>query len=80
MNAGDELGSAAVTFVVFQQKLAGFFVQSRFGIGIDEKAFDGNENVPDAICRLPVFLQSVHANFASWPNIGVKDLCGEPTW
>ena len=49
MNAGDELCSIAVGRVVFQQQFAGFLVQGRLWIRVNEEALDGNQNMTDAV-------------------------------
>lgn len=78
MHARDELRSRAVVFVIFQQKLASLFVQSRLRIGIYEEALDRDKDVAYAVLRLPVLLQSVHTYFACWADVGVENLRGKP--
>lgn len=45
---------ACVVIVRFEKQLARFFVQCRFGIRVDEEAFDRDEDMSDAILLLPI--------------------------
>lgn len=45
MNLGEDLGSGAVVVVALKQKLSGFLVEGRFGVGIDQQTLDGEKDV-----------------------------------
>lgn len=80
MDTGDELRTRAVALVVLHEHLSCLLVQCRFRIGINEEAFDGNKNVLDAVCRLPVLLQGIHANLPCRANVGMEEFGRKPTW
>ena len=50
-----------------EEEPPGLLVQSRFRIGHDEEAFDGEENSQQPCVGRPVFLERVHADL---PRIG----------
>lgn len=63
MYARNQFGTTAIALVVLEEELPRLFVQRRFGVWVDEKAFDGHEDVAYAICGFPVFLKSVNTYF-----------------
>jgi len=79
VHAGDEFRARAVTLVIFKEQLSGLFVQSRFGVGVDEQALDRHKDVGYAILGFPVLFERVDTDFTRGPNIRVKDLGGKPT-
>ena len=66
--------------VVLQEELARFFVERGLGVRVDEQALDGDEDVRDAVGRLPVLLERVHADVARGGHVRVEDLRREPAW
>lgn len=68
-----------ITIVVLQQQLPRFFIQGRLRIWVDEETFDGDENVPDAVRRIPIFLKCVDTDFAAGRHVWVEYLCCKPT-
>lgn len=80
MNTCDELRAIAVALVVLQEQFACLLVQSRLRVRINKEALDGDKNVTNPVGGFPVFLQSVDANLSITSNIGMEDLCCEPTW
>lgn len=64
MYARYQLGATAVAAVVLEQQLARLLVQCRLGVGVDEQTFDGDQDVLDAVGRLPVLLERVHTDLA----------------
>ena len=79
VNASHESSMLAVVFVLLKQQLAGFFVKSRFRVGMDQQALDSKQNVANSQFGLPVLLQGVDANLALQRDVGVEDLCNEET-
>ena len=75
MNFGVEFGSGVILFVALEQQLSGLLIKGAFGVRRDEETSDREKDVLDPKIRLPVFLQSVDANFAG-PNghVRVEDL------
>lgn len=49
MHVGDKFGTTAIALVVFQEEFTCFLVQSRFRVGINQKAFDGNQYMANAV-------------------------------
>ena len=75
-----ELCPRAITLIVLLEKLARFFIQSGVRVRVDEQALDGNEDVRDAVRRLPVLLERVHADVTRGGHVRVEDLRGEPAY
>jgi hypothetical protein len=80
MYSRDELCPRSVTFVVLQQFPARFLVQRALGIRIDQEALDGDEDMLDPICRLPVLLERVHTDLTGGRDVRVEDLGEHPTY
>ena len=69
-----------IALVILLQELACLFIQGRVWIRINEETFDGEEDMPDAVGRLPVFLEGVHTDLSPWADVGVEDLSREPAY
>lgn len=78
MYARDQLGTLAVAFVVLLQELAGLLVEGRVWIRVNKQALDRDEDVREAVRRLPVFFESVDANLACARHVGMEYLGDEP--
>lgn len=76
---GEKLRTRAISLVVLHEHFTCFLVEGRFRIGVDQEAFNGHKDVSDAVCRLPILLESVHTDFACGADIGMEDLGGKPT-
>ena len=80
MHTRYQLGTAAVTAVVFQQQFSRFLVEGGLWIRVDQETFDSDQDVLNPVRRLPVLLQGVDTDLARVRNIRVEDLGREPTW
>lgn len=78
MHTRDKTRSRAVRLVVLQQQFPSLLIERRFRVWVYKEALDRDENVRDAVRRLPVFLERVHANLACGGHVGMEDLRGEP--
>lgn len=78
MYARDQPRARTIVVVILQQQLSSFFVQCRFRVGVNQQTLDRDENMADAVLRLPVLLQRVDANLACRANVGVEDLRRKP--
>jgi hypothetical protein len=80
MDARNELCAFTIARIFLQKQPPRLLVQRRLGIGVDEQAFDSDEDMPDPVLRFPVLLQSVDANLAIGADVGMEDLRGEPAF
>ena len=77
-HAGHQLCAAAVGVVVLQEELPGLLIERGLGVRVDEQALDGDEDVRDAVRRLPVLLERVHTDLSRGRHIRVEYFCGKP--
>ncbi len=75
MNLGHELGSLGIVLILLKKELTSLLIQSRLGIRVNKKTANHHKHVLDAQGRIPVLLQGVDADLASFGNIGVENLC-----
>lgn len=74
VDLGVESRSSTIVVVVLEQKLARLLVEGGLGIGHDEQALDGQEDVLDAQIGLPIAFERVHADLAFGGHVRVEDL------
>ena len=79
MNARDQLCSSTIVLVIFKQLLSSLLVERRLGVRVDEQALDRDEDVADAVRRLPVLLERVHANLTGRRHVRMENLADKPT-
>ena len=76
-----ELGHLGELVVIFHEELPCLVVEGAFGERYDEQTLDDLENVLYApLPRVPVLLQSVHANLALIRHVRVENLGREEAW
>lgn len=80
MHTGDKPRSRAIALVVLHEQFSSFFVQSGLRVGVNQKAFHGHKNVPNAIGGFPILLQGVDTDFTCGSDIWVEKLGGKPTF
>ena len=73
VNTGDKPRSLAIVVIVLEQQLPCLLIQGGLWIRVDQKTFDGHQDVPNAIRGLPIFLQCVDANLSSCRDVRVED-------
>lgn len=80
MHARDQLRPVTIAIIVLLEKLSSFLVECGVRIGVDEETFDGDEDVTDAVRRLPVLFEGVDTDFALVGHVGMEDFRSEPAW
>lgn len=80
MYARDQLRPRAIIIIIFQQQFSRLFIQRRFGIGKNEKAFHSYKDVADAVCRLPILLQRVDTYLPCRRDVRMEDFRCKPAY
>lgn len=62
MYARYELCSRTIVIIILQKELPCLLVQRGFRIGVNQKTLDSDKDVGNAVCRLPILLEGIHAD------------------
>ena len=63
-----------ILFIVIHKHFTCLLIKSTFGEGYNQQAFDDLKNVVNGpVFRVPIFFESVDADFAFFRNIGMEN-------
>lgn len=75
MDARYQPSTGTIILIVLQKNFTRLLIEGRFRVWVDKKALYSHKDVTNAIRRLPIFLQCIHADFTGSRDIRMKYLC-----